>query len=125
MSGRQELMNMALRVAVICGLTALAQSHLPWWSCAVVAFITEALLARSGRFGFFSGFYGVALAWMAMAFYIDRTTESVLTYRLLELFKLPMSATVMVIITGMVGGITGGLASLAGNWTRTAFIDGK
>ena len=117
------MLSIVLRIVGICVLTALAQSYLPWWSCAIVAFAVEFFLSKGQRFGFFTGFYGVAIAWMVMAFYIDRTTDSVLTYRILELFSLPRVATVLVIVTGFVGGMVGGMASLAGNWTKAAFVN--
>lgn len=117
------MLGIVLRILIICGLASLAQSYLPWWSCAVVAFFVELALGKGQRYGFFTGFYGVAIAWMAMAFYIDRTTDSVLTYRILELFSLPRVAMVLVIVTGFVGGIVGGMASLAGNWTKAAVIN--
>jgi len=113
-------MHMFIRILLIALLCALVQTYLPWWSCAVIAFSVEAVFGK-GRLGFFSGFYGVAAAWMVLAAYIDHSSGSVLTYRILELFKLPAMAMVLIIVTGLVGGIAGGLSSMAGSWVNAYF----
>jgi len=58
-----------------------------------------------------------------LAAYIDVKSGSILTVKILELFKLPPYGFVMVIITGLLGGLFGGLASTVGGWTKQALKD--
>ena len=119
-------MNLTLRIGFIAVLSALAQQVLPWWSCVVVAFLVELVLGKESTTSFFSGFYGIAIPWMVLAAYIDIKSESILSVRILELFKLPPYGFVMIIITGFLGGLYGGLASMVGGWTKRAiWSDGK
>lgn len=91
----------------------------------VVAFLVEFFLGKGDKLGFFSGFYGVAIPWMILAMYIDSQNDSMLAYRVLDLFSLPRYAMVLIIITGMVGGIAGGLTSLSASWTRSYLNNAK
>jgi hypothetical protein len=114
----EKMKDLFVRIAIIAVLASVFQFFYPWWTCAIVAFVVEATLGR-GRIGFFSGFYGVAIPWMILAAYIDRQNGSELTYRVLELFKLPRFAMVLIIVTGLLGGAIGGMASLAGSWVKS------
>lgn len=85
-----------------------------WWTAPLVAFLVELVFGKGDKLAFFTGFYGVAIPWMILAIWIDRTTDSVLTYRVLGIFGLPPFAFVLVLVTGLIGGISAGLSSLAG-----------
>ncbi|MCF8257469.1 MAG: hypothetical protein K9J06_07955 [Flavobacteriales bacterium] len=115
-------MNLLLRIITISVIASALQWWAGfWWLAPLTAFVVEAAIGKGDRTGFFSGFYGIAVPWMAVAFYIDHQSGSILTYRLLELFKLPRFATVLVLITGLVGGLAGGVASLSASWVKAYF----
>jgi len=115
-------MNLFLRVSAIAVIASLLQWSVGfWWLAPLTAFVVEALIGKGDRTGFFSGFYGIAIPWMILAAYIDHQSGSILTYRLLELFKLPRFASVLILVTGLVGGLSGGVASLAGSWVKAYF----
>ncbi|HAP68930.1 MAG TPA: hypothetical protein DCR04_04275 [Flavobacteriales bacterium] len=121
-------MNLLIRIVLIVVLSAVAQTYFPWWSAVVVALIVETVLGKgSNSTSFFSGFYGLAIPWMVLALYIDNKSESVLSIRILELFQLPQFRVVIIVLTGLVGGLVGGLGSVAGGWIKDAFLqsDGK
>lgn len=116
------MLNLIVRVILTGAFATVLQWHFGlWWLAAITAFVVELVIGKGDRTAFFSGFYGISIPWMAYALYIDRTTGSVLTYRVLELFKLPHSAIVLVLVTGLVGGLAGGIASLSAGWLRAAF----
>ena len=115
-------MNLALRILLIATLTTVSQQVLPWWSSLLVAFLVELFLGKEKATTFFSGFYGVAIPWMLLAAYIDHMSESILSVQILKLFNAPPYGFVMIIITGFLGGLYGGLASVVGGWTRLAFM---
>lgn len=117
-------MNLFIRIILIACIASVAQLALGhWWLAPLTAFVVELSIGKGDRTGFFSGFYGVAIPWMILAFYIDHQSGSVLTYRVLELFRLPRFATVLVLVTGLVGGLSGGVASLSANWVKAYIKD--
>jgi hypothetical protein len=113
-------MNLFVRIVLIAVLSAVAQQFFPWWSAVIVAFAVEALFGKANDTTFFSGFYGIAIPWMIYAGYIDAASDSILSVQVLQLFKLPPYGFVMVIITGFLGGLYGGFASVVGGWVRQA-----
>ncbi len=114
-------MNLILRIAIIAVLGSIAQTYLPWWSTVVIALLVEAFVGKTDNTSFFSGFYGMAIPWMALAAYIDVKSESILTFRILELFKLPQFSFVLIIVTGLIGGLVGGVGSMTGGWIKAVF----
>ncbi|MFT6209412.1 MAG: hypothetical protein ACJAYA_001264 [Bacteroidia bacterium] len=120
-------MNLLIRIVLIAVLSAVTQTYLPWWSAVIVALVIEIALGKTKSTSFFSGFYGVAIPWMVLAIYIDNKSESILSIRILELFQLPQFRIVMIVLTGLIGGLVGGLGSVAGGWIKDAFLqsDGK
>lgn len=118
------MIQLFVRATIIAVLTTVSQTYLPWWTCTIVAFMVEAMLGH-GRLGFFSGFYGVAIPWMLLAAYINRQNESELAYRVLELLKLPRFAMVLILVTGLLGGTVGGMASLVGSWVKRYVKNGR
>lgn len=115
-------MNLLVRILVIAGLSALTQTYFPWWTSVVIALLIEAILGKGDSTSFFSGFYGVAIPWMALATFIDVKSDSILTVQILELFKLPQFSIAMIILTGMLGGLVAGIGSLTGGWIRKAVV---
>lgn len=109
-----------MRIILISVLVSVGQVYLPWWIIGIVALLVEVTVGKGDATKFYSGFYGVAIPWIALAAYIDYNSDSILTVRILEMFKLPTYGFVMVIITGLLGGLVGGLSSTVGGWIRQA-----
>lgn len=120
-------MNLFIRIIVIAILGAVAQTYLPWWSVVLVALTVEMVMGKGDNTSFFSGFYGVTIPWIALATYIDVKSGSLLTVRILELFKLPQFSIIMIILTGLIGGLVGSVGSMTGGWIKAAILrsDGK
>lgn len=115
-------MNLLLRVILIVALSSIVQMYFPWWSAVLVAFGVEIALGKADGTAFFSGFYGLAIPWIIVAAYINAKSEAVLALRILELFKLPQFSIVLIILTGLIGGVAGGVGSIAGAWIKAAFL---
>lgn len=120
-------MNLVARIAIVVILGVLSQIYLPWWSAVVIALVVELALGKGDNTSFFVGFYGVAVPWMILAMYIDVKSESILSVRILDLFKLPQFSVVMIVLTGLIGGLVGAAGSVAGGWIKDALLqsDGK
>lgn len=120
-------MNLFVRIVIIAVLGALAQMYFPWWSVVIIALVVEVMLGKGDNTSFFAGFYGVAIPWLILAIYIDTKSGSVLSVRILELFMLPQFSVVMIVLTGLIGGLVGGAGSVVGGWIKDALLqsDGK
>jgi hypothetical protein len=91
----------------------LIQYFLPWWTMALVALVVGYIFHNRGTVSFTAGFLGAGLLWLAMAYYMDFATHSILTEKVSKLF--PLNVFVM---TAVIGGLVGGFAALTGTLLR-------
>ena len=110
-----------LLLALICGILQLLLP-LPWWICAVTAFILALLMPQDTSSAFWTGFWAIFILWASYAFWIDYYTNSFLTAKVIQLFKIP-STYLMILLTAMIGGLSGGFASLTGSYMRKMFTN--
>lgn len=104
--------------ALILFAAALAGGFLfPWWWPAVAAYAVGFWRPRSSVSAFISGFGGTALAWAGLAALLDQRNHHLLSGRMAQLFHLPGGWT-LVLATGLIGGLMGGLGALAGQSLR-------
>jgi hypothetical protein len=96
-----------LATIVICSTL---QYFLPWWMLAIGCFALGYLFNNKGLLSFSAGFLGVALLWLSMSMFIDVSTQSILTEKINKI--LPLN---VFILTTLIGGLVGGLASLTGS----------
>lgn len=129
-------MKFILKILLIFFLSWAAQLYLPFWSVAIVAFAVCFLLSErilKNRFsrrknarpskGFLAGFLAVFLLWGGKAALTDWKNASVLSGKMAQLFlsnlPLPESADIgplaMIVLTGLIGGLLGGLGAMSGN----------
>lgn len=94
---------------------------LPWWSLAIPCLILGGWLGKKAGRSFLYGFLGIGILWLIQTLMIDIANEGILTTRIAELFSLPHSLLVIG-ITVIIGGLTGGLSTLTGYLFRKAFI---
>ncbi|MBI3217933.1 MAG: hypothetical protein HYZ44_00305 [Bacteroidetes bacterium] len=92
----------------------LLQSFLPWWTLAVGASAVAYFIDNNALPSFVAGFIGAALLWIGMAYYLDQATHSIITEKVNKL--LPLNAF---LLTGIVGGMVGGLSALTGTFLRS------
>lgn len=93
-------------------------SALPWWSFVITSLIVSvAIHQRAGR-AFLAGFLGVFLLWVGIAFIKDAANEHILSTKVAEVLPLGGSYLVLILVTGVVGGLVSGLAALTGSYLR-------
>lgn len=100
-------------ILVIALLCALAQWFMPWWVIVPVALIVSIFTALKPGRAFVSGFCGVAIWWLIAALWRDIPNHHILSTRMAQLFSLP-GYDFFIGLSVFVGGLTGGLAALAG-----------
>lgn len=94
-------------------VSLLLQSFLPWWTMAVGAFATGLAFRQNGFMSFLAGLLGVGLLWFAMAFYIDSSSDSILSSKMAGVFP-TKTVGLLIFVTAFIGGLVGGLASMTG-----------
>lgn len=94
---------------------------LPWWVLAIICFCGALVLARSGAHAFWSGFAAVFVAWAILALMKSFPNHNILADRVAHLFSLP-NWILLLIVTGVLGGLVGGFAALSGWFVKGIFI---
>lgn len=109
---------------LIALLSLLLQFFLPWWILALVALGMAAWMGLSTKHSFWSGFGAIFLLWIIMGLIQSIPNEHILANRVGQMLMLPawkFNWIIMLLITGLIGGLAGGFSALAGFYMRQAF----
>lgn len=106
-------MKVVAHIIVVSLLCLLLQTFLPWWTMAVGAFATGLFFRQNGFKSFFAGLIGVGLLWFGMAYYLDTSTDSILSTRIAAIFP-TKTVGLLMLVTAVIGGLVGGFASMTG-----------
>lgn len=108
---------MILLTLLICNYAG--QLVFSWLSIVLISFIIGFLLESLNRFPFISGFLSNFLIWFVVALSQDLANVHLLSDKVIRLFPVAPGEYLLVIITGLLGGIIGGMAVLTGHTFRT------
>lgn len=103
-----------LLTALILVTAFLLNLFLPWWSIAIPGLIFGYLFNEKALPSFGWGFLALFLLWGGQALYIHLANDAILSTRIAEMLSLG-SPLLVVLITGFVGGLVSGLATLTGS----------
>lgn len=92
---------------------------LPWWGIAVVALLTALLVQQRPAKAFLSGLLGVFILWTGLAWWIDLKNNGVLSHKIASVLPLGGNSLLLILVTGLVGGLVAGLAALTGSFLRS------
>ena len=109
-------MKTAISTFLIILLSFVACLYFPWWSIAIVSFVVSALIRQKPLTSFFSGFIGLFLLWSILSFYISVSNGHILAHRVSLLLIQNDSPFLLVLTTGLIGGIVAGFASLTASY---------
>jgi hypothetical protein len=105
-------MKFLFKTLLIFSFGYLAGLYLPFWSLIITAFIVSAVIRTSLPSSFIAGFIAIFALWFFQAFLIDQETNSILTNRVAPIFS--MSNIGLILVTGLVGGLTGAFGATSG-----------
>lgn len=99
---------------------ALVIYFLPWWMAAVVCFLISFIAGLRPAKAFLAGCLGIGLLWLGIVLLADMPNEHILSRKMAVLFRLP-GYIWFIIVTVLVGALTGGLPAWSGALARKAF----
>lgn len=118
-------MAKVLTIALVAAVLGwLLQLILPWWSLAVAAFAACFLLARKGGQALWGSLVGGLLLWTLLSAIIELGSNSILTNKVAEIFFVQQPA-LLILVTGLIGGLAAMLAGLSGFYFRTLVVKEK
>ena len=106
---------------VVLLLSFLSSLFLPWWMVAVIAFLAALFIGKTSGRAFLSGFGAVFITWTVLAFFKSMPNDNMLAGRVVQLFPLPNNWIWVLIVTGFIGGLVGGMGAFSGVLLKKAF----
>ena len=113
-------MRFILALFLIAALSFIAGLYGPWWTIAIVAFLVMLLLPMAAGRSFLAGFLAIFLLWSVIALVIDVKNEGYLAGQVGEMFGLGSTSLLMVLVTGIIGGLVSGLGAMTAAFLRPA-----
>ena len=113
-------MRFLVKTIIIAAIAYFASQSFPWYSVVIAAFLGSLLIRTTGFVSFVSGFLAIGLLWFTLAWLIDFESGSLLTSKVAQIFQLS-GPLLLVLVTGLVGGIAGGFGALTGTMLRQIF----
>ncbi len=109
---------------ILIFLTSLVlQLFLPWWIIGIAAFTLAFFKGKGAGSSFFAGFSAIFILWAAMGVFKSLANNNLLANRVGQLLGLPdmsFNWMILLVITGITGGIAAGFAALAGFYCKSA-----
>lgn len=104
-------------IALLLTVTAslILQLFLPWYIVAVVAFAVAYFVKQNSFSAFASGFVAVFLLWVLYAYMLSSANENLLATKFATLLPLKGNVTLLLLITGIIGGLVSGFSALTGS----------
>lgn len=106
-------MKFIIKTILTIILAYLFQLWLPWYSIAIAAIITSIIIPSKGFTAFLSGFVAIFLLWSITAHLIDSANQQILSSRIASIFS--TTPSILLLATGLLGGLAAGFSSLTGN----------
>ena len=113
--------NFILSIILIVIVAALLQLLLPWWIISVAAFAGGYLVRQEWWKALLAGFTSIFLLWAVYAYFITSANSNLLAHKVALVFPMGGHTSFLLLLTGLVGGLVGGLASLTGRFAANAF----
>jgi hypothetical protein len=117
-------MKFLIQVVLTVLLSYVAEQCLPWWTIGICAAVIAMGLPLNRITAFLGGFTAIGLLWMIVTTLIDVRTNGILSAKIAPLLGF-QSATLLILLTGLVGGTVGGLGALSGQQIRALLMQQK
>ncbi len=91
----------------------------PWWGIAIGAFIVGIVVQQTTSKAFLAGSAGVLLLWSGLCWWINIQNAGVLAKKIASILPLGGSTFLLILITGIVGGLVAGFAAMSASYLRS------
>lgn len=111
-------MKFIVSLILMAILSFTACLYFPWWSIAIVCFIISALIPQRPGIAFLCGFISLFILWAGLSFWISNNNEHILAHKISVVFLKKDNPGLLIIVTGLIGAVVAGFASLTGSLLR-------
>ena len=94
---------------------------LPWWNIMIAAIITGFFVPLKKTTVFTIPFIAIFLYWTIYAFILSNANDFILAKKIAELLQLNGNAYLLILVTGILGGLASGISGVFGNQLRKVF----
>lgn len=101
-------------------LSFISGLFLPWWGIAFTALAVAAIVHQKAGKAFLAGLLGAFLLWAGLAWWIDMKNTGVLSHKVASILPLGGNSFAIIAVTGLIGGLVGGFAAMAGSYLRAS-----
>lgn len=95
---------------------------MPWYAVMIAAFLSGAIVSLKKAATFVVPFLAIALFWIGYAMYLSAPNDFTLASKIAVLLPLEGKANLLLLVTGMIGGLAAGFAGLFGNQVHSVFF---
>jgi len=110
----------AIILTALTGYVAGILSFSPWWGFAVTTLLIALLVHQKAGKAFLSGFLGIFLLWAGLAYWMDQQNNGILSHRIAQILPLNGNSLLLILVTGVVGGLVAGFAAMSGSFLRAS-----
>lgn len=96
---------------------------LPWWGIAITSLLVAVVVHQKAGKAFLSGLLGVLLLWAGLAWWTDMKNNGVLSEKIATVLPLGGNSILLILVTGVIGGLVAGLAAMSGSYVRSTKTD--
>jgi uncharacterized membrane protein (DUF106 family) len=104
-------------------LAFVLSQFLPWWSVMLAALITSVFISLKRSAVFFVPFIGVFIFWIVYAYWLSGSNDFVLANKIAVLLPLQGNPYLLILITGLIGGLAAGIAAVFGKQCVVLFFN--
>jgi hypothetical protein len=94
---------------------------LPWWIVAIISFLAALWIAKGSANAFWSAFVAIFIVWILQAMFKSVPNDQILATRVANMLPLGGHWILLVLITGLIGGLVAGMAGLTGALFKKTF----
>lgn len=111
-------MKLIVSILLTALLSFALSLYLPWWIIAAAAFVVAAAIHQNPWKAFLSGFLALFLLWTIMAWWLSTANNNILAGKISMVVLNNDSPVLLMLITGLIGGLVAGFAALSGSLAR-------
>lgn len=114
-----------LNFIVTIVLAILLSQVLPWWSIMLASFITAILFRLKRGAVFIVPFLAITVYWVIYTYWLSSSNDFTLSKKIAELLPLNGNAYLLILVTGLIGGLAAGVSAVFGKQCLLLLNDSK